>query len=78
MTTDTKAKGGRPSLYPGKVRGRTISMTMRDQELGKLERACARLQLTKADVLSLLVATYADRVQIPPKLLEHLRRDPDA
>lgn len=66
------AGGGRRSLFPGKVRGRTISLTIRDEELAKLDAAVERLQLTRADVLSLLIAVYADIVEIPPRLLPNL------
>jgi hypothetical protein len=73
----TKAPGGRPSLFPGKRRGRTISLTMTDAHLDALDAATERLQVTRSDLLALLVDRYADIVEIPPTLAGRLpeRRD---
>lgn len=70
--TKKKIAGGRPSLFPGKRRGRTISITMTDAHYRRLEQAMQRLNLTRADLLALLVDRYADIVEIPPKLSERL------
>lgn len=63
---------GRRTLFPGKRRGRTISITMTDAHVAKLDAAMARLGLTRADVLALLVDRFADRVEIPPRLMKNL------
>jgi hypothetical protein len=64
-------------LFPGKVRGRTISLTMTDAHLAKLDTATTRLDLTRADLLALLVHQFADRVEIPPKLMKNLQTAAD-
>jgi hypothetical protein len=69
----TTQQAGRKSLFPGKRRGRTISITMTDQHVAKLDAAMARLELTRSDVLALLVDRFADRVEVPPRLLGNLR-----
>jgi hypothetical protein len=63
-----KKTGGRKSLFPGKRRGRTISITMTDEHVTRLDAAMARLDLTRSDVLALLVDRFAEVVEIPPAL----------
>jgi hypothetical protein len=72
MRTPKKPRTGRKSLFPGKRRGRTISITMTDAHYRRLEQTMQRLNLTRADVLALLVDRFADIVEIPPKLAERL------
>jgi hypothetical protein len=64
----TQAKSGRLSLFPGKRRGRTISITVTDRHYDLLDQAMRRLKLTRSDVLALLVDRYANIVEIPPHL----------
>ena len=66
--TPARAKGGRLSLFPGKRRGRTISITMTDAHYRRLDKTMHRLKLTRSDVLALLVDRYAEIVEIPPRL----------
>lgn len=68
---------GRRSLFPGKRRGRTISITITDAHLAKLDVTMERLSLTRADVIALLVDRFADRVEIPPRLMKNLRTAAD-
>jgi hypothetical protein len=72
MAKARRAGGGRPSLFPGKRRGRTISITVTDRHLTKLDAAMERLQVSRSDLLALLVDRYADVVEIPPKLAGRL------
>lgn len=66
--TRARAKSGRLSLFPGKRRGRTISITMTDAHYRRLDATMQRLKLTRSDVLALLVDRYAEIVEIPPRL----------
>jgi hypothetical protein len=72
MAKSQKVTGGRPSLFPGKRRGRTISITVTDKHLAKLDTAMERLQVSRSDLLALLVDRYADVVEIPPRLAGRL------
>ncbi len=63
-----RRRGGRLSLFPGKRRGRTISITMTDEHYRRLDAALHRLKLTRSDTLALLVDRYAEIVEIPPHL----------
>jgi hypothetical protein len=45
---------------------------MTDHHVAKLDATMERLGLTRADVLALLVDRFADRVEIPPRLMKNL------
>ena len=65
-------------MFPGKMRGRTLSFTATDTHLARLDAAAERLGLTRADLLALLIDRYAAVVEIPPRLLKNLETAVDA
>lgn len=63
-----KSLRGRVSLFRGKVRGRPLTVTLTKRHWALLDAAAARLVLTRADLVGLLIAKYAATVQIPTRL----------
>ena len=62
----TRARLGRRSLFRDKLRKPVVTITLTAAHHAKLRRAVRRLDLTRADVLGLLIETYADVVALPP------------
>jgi hypothetical protein len=56
---------GRISLFRGKVRGKPLTVTLTPLHWRLLDEAAARLVLTRADVVALLLHRYARTVEIP-------------
>ena len=57
---------GRRSLFRNKLRQPVVTITLTKDHHAKVRRAMKRLGLTRADLLALLVETYADVVELPP------------
>jgi len=69
MPTRTRAKIGRPALFSGRFGikdRRPVSITLSPRHHQKLRRAMKRLDLTRADVIALLVELHADALTLPP------------
>jgi hypothetical protein len=64
-TVMKKSQLGRVSLFRGKVRGRTMSVTLTPRHWALLDAAAERLVLTRADVIGLLLHKYAATVSLP-------------
>jgi hypothetical protein len=62
------AKMGRVSLFRGKVRGKPLTVTLTPRHWKLLDDAAFRLQLTRADVVALLLHKYARHVELPRTL----------
>jgi hypothetical protein len=62
---------GPPSLFRRKLRAQPISVTFTRRHHQKLKAATERLDLSRSDVLGLLVDLYADTVRIPYDLVVH-------
>lgn len=60
---------GPASLFRRKVREKPVSATFTRRHHAKLNAAAKRLNLTRADVLGLLVDLYADVLRIPADLV---------
>ena len=67
-TTTTKSLAGRISLFRGKIRGKPLSVTLTPRHWALLDDAAARLVLTRADVIGLLLHRYANSVTLPTTL----------
>ena len=64
-------KTGRVSLFRGKIRGKPLTLTLTPRHWQLVDDAAARLVLTRADTVALLIHRYAATVTIPT----HLHRD---
>jgi hypothetical protein len=64
--TQTRARLGRRSLFRDKLREPMVTITLTKAHHAKVRKAMRRLGLTRADLLGLLVETYADVVVLPP------------
>lgn len=60
-----KPMAGRVALFRGKVRGKTMSVTLTPRHWALLDEAAERLVLTRADVIGLLLHKYAATVTLP-------------
>jgi predicted DNA-binding ribbon-helix-helix protein len=63
-----KPKTGRVSLFRGKVRGKPLTVTLTPRHWRLLDDAAERLQLTRADLVGLMIHRYARSVQLPARL----------
>lgn len=66
-----KAITGPVSLFRHKLRKQPVSVTFTRRHHQKLKAAMERLDLSRSDVLGLLVDLYADTVRIPYDLVVH-------
>jgi hypothetical protein len=64
----SKTMAGRVALFRGKVRGRPLSVTLTPRHWRLLDEAAARLVLTRADLIALLIHKYAATVSLPMSL----------
>ncbi len=53
---------GRPALFRNKVR-KPVSITLTREHHEKVDKACRRTGLTRADLIGLLIERYADIVE---------------
>ncbi len=68
VTKKRAALSGPMSLFRHKERGRPTSVLFTKRHHAKIERAMARLNVSRSDLLSLLVEQFADVIQIPRDL----------
>jgi hypothetical protein len=72
-----KAKAGRVALFRGKIRERPLTVTLTPRHWALLDDAAERLQLTRADLVGLLIHKYARTVTLPARLRTDDTRDKD-
>ena len=63
VVVKTRVLPGRASLFRGKVR-MPISLTLTPDHREKVARAAKRLELSRADLIGLLIEKHADTVTI--------------
>ncbi len=61
-----KARPGRVTLYPGKMREVPVSITLPRALHRKVRAATARLGITRNDLLALLIDKFSAVVELPP------------
>ena len=64
-----RALPGRASLFRRKVR-QPISVTLTRRHHRKLREAMARLELSRSDVVGLLIDVHADSLRVPADLVD--------
>lgn len=64
-----RALTGPASLFRGKLREKPVSITLTRQHHAKLRAATERLELTRSDVIALLIDLHAESVRVPADLV---------
>lgn len=66
--TRKRAISGPPSLFRRKVR-QPVTLTLTKKHHAKLKAAMERLDLSRSDVIGLLIDVHADSLRVPADLL---------
>jgi hypothetical protein len=64
-----RALSGPPALFRRKVR-KPVTLTLTRKHHAKLKAAMERLDLSRSDVIGLLIDVHADSLRVPADLIE--------
>jgi hypothetical protein len=62
MATQKRKRPGPKSLFHGKVRQTPVTLTLTPEHHRKIEQKTRELDITRADLIGLLIDKYADKV----------------